>query len=173
MTPTSDSPAGTGRPFWKEPMVWLVWGLPLASVVAGIWLVVVAVRSGGADVVTDKVQRVSQIQTTDLGPDERAAQRRLSAIVQVRPDHVELTAVTGEFDRETALVLVLTHPTEAAQDLRLPLARTTTGWSAPAEIDTRHDWNLQLTPDNHHWRIRGRLQKDTQASRLAPSLGGG
>ena len=43
--------------------------------------------------------------------------------------------------------------------LRLPLARTTTGWTAPAEIDTRHDWNLQLTPANRAWRIRGRLQK--------------
>ena len=38
---------------------------------------------------------------------------------------------------------------------------------------TDNDWNLQLTPENHHWRIRGRLQKDTRASRLAPSLGGG
>ena len=173
MTTKPDTAAGNARPFWKEPMVWLVWGLPLASVVAGIWLVVTAVRAGGADPVIDDVQRVSQIQTTDLGPDERAAQRRLSAILQVRPDHVELTAVTGEFERETALELVLTHPTEAAQDLRLALARTPTGWTAPAEIDTRHDWNLQLTPTNNAWRIRGRLQKETQASRLAPSLGGG
>jgi len=169
----SDAPAGTARPFWKEPMVWLVWGLPLASVVAGIWLVVTAVRAGGADPVIDDVQRVSQIQTTDLGPDERAAQRKLSAILQIRPDHVELTAVTGEFERETSLVLVLTHPTEAAQDMRLPLARTTHGWTAPAAIDTRHDWNVQLTPENRTWRIRGRLQKDTQASRLAPAFGGG
>ena len=173
MTKTPDSVAGTHRPFWKEPMVWLVWGLPLASVVAGIWLVVTAVRAGGADPVIDDLQRVSQIQTTDLGPDERAAQRKLTAVVQVRPDHVELTAVTGEFERETALVLVLTHPTEAEQDVRLPLARTTTGWVAPAVIDTRHDWNLQLSPENSAWRIRGRLQKDTQASRLAPALGGG
>jgi uncharacterized protein len=161
------------RPFWKEPMVWLVWGLPLASVVAGVGLVVTAVRAGGADPVIDDVQRVSQIQTTDLGPDERAAQRKLSALVQVRPGHVDLTAVTGEFERDGELVLVMTHPTDAAQDLRLPLARTTTGWTAAADIDTRHDWNLQLAPGNTHWRLRGRLQKDMQASRLAPALAGG
>lgn len=171
MTIKPDTPAA--RPFWKEPMVWLVWGLPLASVVAGVWLVVTAVRAGGADPVIDDVQRVSQIQTTDLGPDERAMQRTLSALVQIRPDHVVLTPVTGDFGREASLVLVLTHPTDAAQDLRLPLARTTGGWAAPAHIDTGHDWNVQLTPENRHWRIRGRLQKDTQAARLAPSLGGG
>lgn len=172
MTPKTAPSPDPARPFWKEPMVWLVWGLPLASVVAGIWLVVVAVRSGGADVVTDNVQRMAQVQTSDLGPDERAAQRKLSAIVQVRPDHVDLTAVTGEFERDAMLELVLTHPTEAAQDQRLPLARTPAGWTAAAEIDTGHDWNLQLVPDSGAWRIRGRLQKDTQAARLAPAFGG-
>ena len=30
MTTQASSSAGAGRPFWKEPMVWLVWGLPLA-----------------------------------------------------------------------------------------------------------------------------------------------
>lgn len=173
MTSNASPASDRKRPFWKEPMMWVVLGIPLASIVAGVGLVVVSVRSGSADAVMDKVDRVSQIQTTDLGPDERAARRKLSAILQIRPDHVELTAVTGEFERETSLVLVMTHPTEAAHDLHLPLARTTTGWTAPAAIDTRHDWNLQLTPGNSAWRIRGRLQKDTQASRLAPALGGG
>src|SRR5690606_22598170 len=42
------------------------------SVVAGVGLVVVATRSGGADVVRDDVRRVSQIQTADLGPDAQA-----------------------------------------------------------------------------------------------------
>ena len=126
MTSNASPASDRKRPFWKEPMMWVVLGIPLASIVAGVGLVVVSVRSGSADAVMDKVDRVSQIQTTDLGPDEAAAARKLSAIVQVRPDHVELTAVTGEFERETALVLVLTHPTEAAQDLRLPGSPSTT-----------------------------------------------
>lgn len=173
MTTKPDSPAGSHRPFWKEPMVWLVWGLPLASVVAGIWLVVTAVRAGGADSVTDKVQRVSQIQTTDLGPDDNAAKHKLSAIVQVRTDHVEMIAVTGDFAGTSPLVLTLAHPTEAAKDVVLTLARDTAGWTAPAEIETTHDWNIQLAPQDGAWRIRGRLQKDTQAVRLAPSRGTG
>ena len=45
------------KSFWREPMVWLVFGLPLASIVAGVTLVVIAVRSGGADTVSDQVQR--------------------------------------------------------------------------------------------------------------------
>ena len=173
MTTNPDASAGNARPFWKEPMVWLVWGLPLASVVAGLWLVVTAVRAGGADPVIDDVQRVSQIQTTDLGPDEAAAARKLSAIVQIRADHVELVPVTGEFAGTSPLVLTLAHPTEAAKDTTLTLARDTAGWTAPAQIDTSHDWNVQLATQDGLWRIRGRLQKDTQAVRLAPARGGG
>lgn len=52
---------------WRVPVFWLVIGLPVLSIVAGVGLVVVAARSGGADVVSDPVQRVSQIQTADLG----------------------------------------------------------------------------------------------------------
>ena len=161
------------RPFWKEPMMWVVLGIPLASIVAGVGLVVVAVRSGSVDAVTDKVDRVSQIQTTDLGPDETAARRKLSAIVQVRADHVELVPVTGDLAGTSPLVLTLAHPTVAAQDVTLSLARGTTGWRAAGEIDTTHDWNVQLGPEDGSWRIRGRLQKNMQAVRLASSHGGG
>ena len=133
----------------------------------------VSVRSGSADAVMDKVDRVSQIQTTDLGPDEAAAARKLSAIVQIRADHVELVPVTGEFAGTSPLVLTLAHPTEAAKDTTLTLARDTAGWTAPAQIDTSHDWNVQLATQDGLWRIRGRLQKDTQAVRLAPARGGG
>ena len=55
----------------------------------------------------------------------------------------------------------------------LTLARDTAGWTAPAQIDTSHDWNVQLATQDGLWRIRGRLQRDTQAVRLAPARGGG
>ena len=169
--PTSpDTPVSIWR---KNPVMWLVIGLPLLSIVAGVGLVVIASSAGGSDAVSDPVRRVSQIQTTDLGPDEAAAARKLSAIVQIRADHVELVPVTGEFAGASPLVLTLAHPTEAAKDTTLTLARDTAGWTAPAQIDTSHDWNVQLTTQDGLWRIRGRLQKDTQAVRLAPARGGG
>ena len=98
MTSNASPASDRKRPFWKEPMMWVVLGIPLASIVAGVGLVVVSVRSGSADAVMDKVDRVSQIQTTDLGPDEAAAARKLSAIVQIRADLNK--AVKQAFDRE-------------------------------------------------------------------------
>ena len=118
-----------------------------------------------------KLQGAKLLEITQ--PDlERALMLKFDSVNELG-DHVELTAVTGDFAGTSPLVLTLAHPTEAAQDVSLPLARDTAGWRAPAEVDTAHDWNVQLAPENNHWRIRGRLQKDTQASRLAPAIGGG
>jgi len=70
------------RSLFGIPVMWLVIGLPLASIVAGVGLVIVAIRSGGADVVRDEVQRTSQIQVTDLSADEQAMRRNLSALMR-------------------------------------------------------------------------------------------
>ena len=91
------------KPFWKTPAMWLVIGLPLASIVAGVSLLVIAVRSGGADAVPDDVQRMSQIQTTDLGPDAQARALGLSAVVRMADGVVEVIPVTGQFHRQSPL----------------------------------------------------------------------
>ena len=114
MTMTTSS-APTARPWWREPMLWLVFGLPLASIVAGVGLVIVAVRAGGADSVTDQVQRVAQIQTTDMGPDQRAQAMNLSAIVRLESGRIDVVPVTGNLGTG-ALRLTLAHPAQAAED---------------------------------------------------------
>jgi uncharacterized protein len=52
------SPSGP----WREPMVWLVAGLPAAALLAAIVLIVILVRSSGSntDDVTEPVQETSQ-----------------------------------------------------------------------------------------------------------------
>ena len=78
---------------WRVPVFWLVIGLPVLSIVAGVGLVVVAARSGGADVVSDPVQRVSQIQTADLGMDETAQQLILIIQPEVGQDIVSIRLI--------------------------------------------------------------------------------
>ena len=41
----------------REPMVWLIIALPLAAVIASIWLVVLSYNGGSIDAVADDVQR--------------------------------------------------------------------------------------------------------------------
>ena len=158
------------KSIWRMPVMWLVVGLPLASIIAGVGLVITAVNTGGADSVTDKVDRMSQIQTTDLGPDNQAQVLKLSAIMRVDGGMVEVLPVTGEFKRNAPLRLSLEHPLQAQEDRVLELKPSVHGWQVEADIDETHDWRLQLTPADTQWRLKGRLPRQQHATRLAPSV---
>lgn len=160
----------TGRPALREPMVWLVWGLPAASVVAGVLLVVTAIRSGGADEVTDKVQRRAQIQVSELGPDQRASAMKLAVILRIGPDSIDVLPISGDVPRTQSLVLNLNHPTDSTQDQRLVLLPSGEGWSVRAKTQIDHDWIARLGPADGAWRVLGRVQTGGHAVRLGSAL---
>lgn len=158
------------RPAWREPMMWLVVGVPLAALLAGIWLVVVATGSGSFDGSTDDVRRTGQMQVADLGPDARAAELDVRAIVQLIDGQVRVFPVEGRVPREAPLVLTLVHPQRAAADQVVTLAPDDLGWHGEADAGTGHDWILQLGDVEGTWRVRGRLPRGQQAAHLEPAL---
>ena len=158
----------------REPMVWLVIALPLAAVIASIWLVVLSMRGGSIDSVADEVQRTGQIQTTDLGPDARAAQLKLSAVLQSEEGMLRVFPASGEFRLGEPLQLKLLHPHEQDGDKLLTLAPDELGWHVEYVVDPSHDWNLQLGDGGEKldgtWRLRGRLPQGQHAAHLGPAL---
>jgi hypothetical protein len=158
---------------WRNPMVWLMVGFPLAAVVAGVATLLIAIDAGGSDAIPDAVRRTAQVQTVELGPDERAAERRLSAVFSVQEDAVEVLVATGDFDRTQPLKLSLQHPIEAAQDIALVLQPNERGgWSAAHTLDVGHAWRVQLSDEAGQWRLLGRLPRDQRGVLLRPALGG-
>lgn len=153
-------------------MVWLVIALPAAVVIAGIRMLLVAGDDGAIDTSTDRVQRMAQVQTTDLGPDEAASAGKFSAIVRIdrELELVEVLPVSGDFDRASPLRLHLAHPARADQDVTLVLPPGELGWRTDAGIDDSHDWNVQLGPEGAQWRLQGRLPKGQLATHLRPRL---
>lgn len=158
------------RSGWREPMLWLVFGLPLAAVIGGIGLVVVSVRGGSNDAVIDQVQRTGQMQTADLGPDARAATLRLGAVLQSDGGQLHVFAAGGNFHRGESLQLTLLHPQHQATDQVIQMRPDGTGWHATLELDGSHDWIVHLADQDGSWRLRGRLPKDQRATHLGPSL---
>ena len=158
------------RPAWREPMLWLVAGVPLVAVVGGIWLVVVASRGGSVDAVTDDVRRTGQMQVADLGPDARAGELRLGAVFQVFGEQLRVFPVSGSLPRGEPLVLTLLHPQRQAADRTVELVPDDDGWHAEAPLDTGHDWIVHLADTGGTWRLRGRLPAGQHAAHLAPSL---
>lgn len=159
---------------WRQPVVWLMVALVAAAVAGGVVMVRVAGGDGSVDAVPDNVQRTGQAQQADLGPDERAAARKLSAILRIdaKGGFVEVVPVGGDFDRAAPLRLRLHHPLRASGDDVLELAPGGAGWRADAQPAGDHDWNLQLEPvdDASAWRLRGRLPRGQLAAHLHPAL---
>src|SRR3546814_13279676 len=108
-------------------MIWLVIALPLAAVLGGIWMMVLSSRSGSIDSVSDDVQRTGKIQTTDLGPDERAAQLRLGAVLQSEEGVLRVFPAGGACSRGAPLRLHVLPPYQADADQVVPAAPTARG----------------------------------------------
>lgn len=159
------------RPAWRNPMVWLVAGIPAASIVAGVGLVIVAMRQPN-DAIPDRVRRTAQIQVADLGADDRARRSGLRALLRAEDGIVEALPVAGGFDRARPLNVRLRHPAREAEDRVIALAPGEFGWRAQADVDLSHDWNVELAPADGSWRLQGRLPKGQHAVALQPSLQG-
>lgn len=156
-------------PAWRNPMLWLVAGIPLASIVAGVGLVVVAMGQPN-DAIPDAVRRTAQIQVADLGADARAQQAGLRALLRAEDGVVEALPVAGAFDRSKPLTVLLRHPARAARDRQLTLAPSAHGWRAKADVDPSHDWNVEVRAADGRWRLHGRLPKGQHAVLMQPAL---
>ncbi|MDI1252129.1 FixH family protein [Thermomonas sp.] len=163
------------RRAWKEPMVWLVVALPALAVVASIALLVAAARSSGNnDMVADKVQHTGQIQEADIGPDARAMELKLGAVLQSEDGMLRVFPAGGEFLRSQPLHLQLLHPNRQDDDVSLTLLPDELGWHVKYTADSGHDWNARLSDGNAgaggNWRLRGRLPRGQRATHLGPAL---
>jgi len=158
----------TSRAAWREPLVWLVFGLPAIAVVALAWMMFIAAGPGSTDSVDTAVKRTAQIQVADLSPDEAASRLRLAALLRIDGKDLEILALHAGFDTAAPLKLALRHPTRADLDHELLMQPTATGWRAPLELDLSHDWKLQLVPQDGRWRLQGRLPRGQLSARLQP-----
>ncbi len=163
---------GQPRKAHREPMVWLVFGLPAAVVVASIAMLVIGILHRDVCEVSDRVQRTAQIQQTDLGADERAQALGLRMLLRERDGRIEALPVSGHFPRGQTLRLLAEHPTDRARDRTLMLAPQGAGWLSKDKFeDARvHDWKFSLTPGNESWRLRARMPKAQSAVVLEPAV---
>ena len=160
------------RPGWREPLVWLVFGIPAIAVLALVWMVFIAAGPGSTDSVDTTVKRTAQIQVADLGPDEAAARLRLAALLRIDGKDLEVLPLHAGFDTAKPLKLALRHPTRSELDHELLMQPTATGWRATLELDLAHDWTLRLVPQDNQWRLQGRLPRGQLSARLQPVTSG-
>lgn len=147
------------RPWYREPMLALVIGLPLAAVVASIATLVIAARGPG-DAMDHGVRRVAQTQTTDLAPDHEAARLGIEATLALAADGTVALQFGSGGPPAGPLILTLRHSTDPGRDRVVTLERrdgVRFGGLLPLPR-AAGAYNLTLSPPDGGWRLVGRLE---------------
>ncbi|MFA5684671.1 MAG: FixH family protein [Lysobacteraceae bacterium] len=167
------TPPDSHRPWYREPMMWVVITLPLIVVIASFVTLSMALRSSGsADSVRDPVQRVGKGQTIDLAPDQAAAARGLRLRLRLSPDteSIEAELLAGELS-DHRLSLLLIHPAQASEDLQTELIQASPGrFFGRMAVAREHAWNVYLSAADGGWRVQGRLDAQAAETVLTPAV---
>ena len=154
----SHTPETPPRPARREPLVWLVVGIPALTVIAGFVTWWIAAQRADSDVADDHYKRGLAINRT-LEREQAAQRAGLGARVEVSEDMsiaVRLKASAGTSLPE-AVQLVLTHPVQAAQDRRVLLLPGADGlYRSATAVQTQGfegHWGLAL--EGPGWRLSG------------------
>ncbi len=159
------------RSAWREPMVWVLVGLPLASVVIGFSLLFAAVRNGGPmDDSPDRVTRLGHLQlSAQIAPlAETAAASAPELILRHRDGVVEAVPADARIARGGDLTVKLTAQDAGAEVLTLHLTPSELGWRGPGVVEPGRSWQIEASSDRATWRLRGRWPAQARFARLAP-----
>jgi len=153
-----DSSHQISTPWYKIPVVWLMIGIPVSSIILGLSLVVIAFTNAD-DVVADDWYKQGRSVNRDLDS-EAIAQRfglAVSFELNEKDTRAELTAKTAIAWPER-LQLALRHPTFAKEDKVLVLEHKGEGIysGAPAHYNG-YDTIATITPDDNYWRLQHRV----------------
>ncbi len=138
-------------------MVWLVAGLPAAAVLASFATYFIAADKPDS-LVNAGYQKVGMAPDKDTSREERAAALAVVADL-VMVDGVAGVKLTGRLDAMPAsLQLLLLHPTQTSQDIRIHLQAVGAGeytGVVPVGGAGKRQWVLE--PNDNAWRLSGEL----------------
>ncbi len=152
----------------REPMVWLMFGIPALTAAAGFYTLHIAGLAKATDVVNMPVARMAQVQETDLSADENAARANISARLDITNGSWVVSS-TGHLNSEE-LILDLQHPIDKNQDLSLELQKQGNVFVSRSPINKNNDWLLQLSDRKKQWRLVGRLHRQSDSADLHSSV---
>lgn len=153
------TPMPAVKPWYREPWPWLLMLGPLAAVVMGAVMIVLAVGSNDGLVVDDYYKRGLAINQT-LERERRADALSVTAALEFAGD---LRRVTLALDQRgappEALMLRLVHPTRAGQDQQVLLVPRGAGrYDGTLSQPMPGRWHLLLEDADRAWRLTGTWQ---------------
>lgn len=144
------------RPWWKEPMIWLIAGLPAIAVAASITSYFIAAHDADTMVKSSYRKEGFAMVAPTTPADKAAATLGLSARLTVRNGQMELV-LRGDLPAgPKRLGLNIVHPTLENQDIHILLAHShEMSYIAPVPELGSGKRVLVLEPEDRAWRITG------------------
>ncbi len=149
--------------WYREPFVWLLVTFPLLSVIGGITLLTLAIRSDDGLVVDDYYRRGKLI-NRELKRDSMAAQHHLRADLRLEAGDRLVLRVAGRPPQgwPATLELKVLHATRAGHDRHLILVRSAQGYRGRLTSLVPGRWYLELSAPG--WRLLGELRRPGDAA---------
>lgn len=147
------------RPWWKEPMVWLIAGLPATAVVAGFTTYFIAAHEPDSLVRSDYRKEGFALVEKTTAADKRASDLGLLARLTIRDGQLAITLKGRKKIEPGRLGLTIIHPTKESRDMHLAL-EPAGGASYLAALPDLGGGKriLVLEPEDRTWRITGQWQ---------------
>ncbi len=148
------------RAWYKEPWMWLVVGLPVASVIAGITTVVIASR-GADDPVVANYYKAGLAINERLDEEKRARQLQLGATLSIGRRQLQVRLSAPSLARAPEqLSLLLIHPTMKRRDktILLTLDKTSGLYRSAWEGAPEGRYYVRLSDPKGDWALTGALQ---------------
>ena len=143
--------------WWKEPMVWLVAGLPAVAVIASFTTFFIAAKDPDP-LVNAGYHKEGMAPVKDTAKEAYAAAYSITGQLMFSNSEVQIILSGGLPSIPASLELLLLHPSHADLDMRIQLLSRGEGvYSAffPEGKPGKRQWILE--PDDRSWRLAGVL----------------
>lgn len=142
------------RPWYKEPLMWMVVGIPLITIAWGGVMLTLALSSKDS-LVSDSYYKDGMSYTENRAFDQRAARLQVRASLVATADELRVS-LEGYFDEMPhTLIVQLIHPTLEDRDQTLMLQQLEPGiYAAPLELALPSKRRIWLQSPEQGWRVR-------------------
>lgn len=157
------------KPWYRQFWPWFLIVLPGTVVVAGLSTVVIAVRHAD-NLVVDEYYKEGLAINRKLSLDRHAAEQGITARLAMGGSRIMVQLPLGLDRYPSELQLLLQHPTDREQDLRLVLANQGAGhYTQTLDAPLSGRWYITLksvtgdTAEADDWRLKGEINLNKTA----------
>jgi hypothetical protein len=152
------------RPWFKEPWLWFLMGIPGLTVIAGCYTLWLSLFSFDGLVTDDYVKQGLAINQM-IERDDAARERGLQASVMRNGQEIRVLLTSqGTVAPPDRLKLNLSHPTRSTLDYSIVLMKGNDGfYSGQLQTDVTGRRKIVLEDQDSTWRLKGNWQLSDEA----------